>query len=263
MRKALPFSVIHADLGGLAERVSGFTTTRSGGVSLGCFGDGQGGGGLNLGMHVADCEQSVAINRAKLNCILPSDVMFFSQVHGNIVLNASDISGSATGDAVFAAQPGIVCGVLTADCLPVLLSDKNGKVVAAAHAGWRGLAGGVLKNTVAEMRATGADEIVAWLGPAIGPEKFEVGREVLDAFSDGTGRVPEPYNYFVPRDQRRYPGKYFADIYGLARALLKSENVSQVTGGTRCTVTDEANFYSYRRDGVTGRMASLIWINPS
>jgi len=239
--------------------VRAFTTTRHGGFSLGPYGDETGCGGLNLGDHVKDNPLAVKQNRNKLNLQLPSDVIFLSQVHGNIVLNATDlVAGNANiADAVLAARAGQVCAVLTADCLPVLFTDVAGKVVAAAHAGWRGLASGVLQNTVSAMRGKGAQEIIAWLGPAIGPQEFEVGRDVLDAFAV---QVPDVRAYFKLKASPDGVEKYLADLYGLARKLLNDIDISQVSGGDRCTVTERSEFYSYRRDGVSGRMASLIWI---
>jgi YfiH family protein len=161
-----------------------------------------------------------------------------------------------TGDASISTVPGVVCAILTADCLPVLFADLGGKVAGAAHAGWRGLAGGVLEQTVAAMRAAGAGEITAWLGPAIGPDAFEVGPDVKAAFEAALpGQVDDAFRVHPDR-----PGKYFADIYLLARRTLARAGVTRVHGGGRCTATEADWFYSYRRDGVTGRQASLIWL---
>lgn len=256
-----PFPVVLPNWQHAPANVRAFTTTRHGGVSLGPYGDAAGSAGLNLGDHVKDNPIAVKQNRDKLNRQLPSDVIFLSQVHGNIILNAADlaIGKSNIGDAVLSTQAGQVCAVLTADCLPVLFAEVTGKVVAAAHAGWRGLAGGVLQNTVLSMRGKGAQEIIAWLGPAIGPQEFEVGRDVLDAFA---AQLPDAQAYFKARARQGGAEKYLVDLYGLARKLLNDIGVSQVSGGDRCTVTEVAEFYSYRRDGVSGRMASLIWMAP-
>jgi hypothetical protein len=167
------------------------------------------------------------------------------------------------GDASIAVLPGVVSAILTADCLPVLFADLDGKVVGAAHAGWRGLAGGVLQATVDAMRAAGAGEITAWLGPAIGPDAFEVGPDVLAAFEaalpEGAALEGEARECFRPYPGR--PGKYLADIYLLARRLLARAGVTRIAGGDRCTATERGHFYSYRRDGAgSGRQASLIWI---
>ncbi|MFZ6730401.1 peptidoglycan editing factor PgeF [Undibacterium sp. Ji42W] len=256
-----PFPVVLPNWQHDPANVRAFANTRHGGVSLGPYGDATGRNGLNLGGHVNDDPLAVKQNRDKLNLQLPSDVIFLSQVHGNIILNAADliIGNANTGDAVLSTQAGQVCAVLTADCLPVLFTDVAGKVVAAAHAGWRGLAGGVLQNTVLAMRDKGAQEIIAWLGPAIGPQEFEVGRDVLDAFA---AKIPDAQAYFKVRASQDGAEKYLADLYGLARKLLNDIGLDQVFGGDHCTVTEVAEFYSYRRDGVSGRMASLIWIAP-
>jgi YfiH family protein len=244
----------------LPASIGALATTRAGGVSTGPYDDGRGGGGLNLGLHVGDDPQAVGENRARLQTVLPGRPAWISQVHGADVVDAALVQPGApvqVGDASIAAVPGIVCAILTADCLPVLFADLGGKVVGAAHAGWRGLAGGVLGATVAAMRRAGAGEITAWLGPAIGPAAFEVGPDVLQAFAaafPGTDTAPA----FRPYPGR--PGKYLADIYLLARLALAGAGVSRVHGGGHCTATDSGHFYSYRRDRVSGRQASLIWI---
>ena len=257
-----PFPVVLPDWQHAPANVRAFTTTRHGGVSLGPYGDASGSAGLNLGDHVNDNSLAVKQNRDKLNRQLPSDVIFLSQVHGNIALDVTDLaSGSVSniGDAVLSTLPGQVCAVLTADCLPVLFCDVAGKVVAAAHAGWRGLASGVLQNTVSAMRARGAQELIAWFGPAIGPQEFEVGRDVLDAFEV---QVPDVHIFFKAKASQDGSEKYLGNLYGLARKLLNDIGVVQVSGGDRCTVSEVTEFYSYRRDGISGRMASLIWISP-
>lgn len=246
---------------GLPANVGALATVRAGGVSQGPYGDGQGGGGLNLGTHVGDDPVHVAANRARLAAILPAEPAWLSQVHGVAVADAASLHGCVPdADASIAMQSGAVCVVMTADCLPVLFCSTDGLVVGAAHAGWRGLANGVLQRTVASMRAQGAGEILAWLGPAIGPQQFEVGQDVLQAFRDGARDAAERQvlsNAFTAIVGK--PGKYLADIYALARTMLLRDGVAQVAGGEYCTVSDAAQFYSYRRDGVTGRQASLIW----
>lgn len=237
--------------------IGALSTTRNGGVSLQPYDDGIGGGGLNLGSHVGDRAQDVAHNRASLRAVVTARPVWLSQVHGTAVLNAADAAEVAQGaqaDASIATQGGIACAILTADCLPVLLCDGGGRVVGAAHAGWRGLAAGVLENTVLRMRDAGADDIVAWLGPAIGSARFEVGAEVRQAFVERQRRAAGAFQALAG-----YPGKYLADIWALARLRLESAGVRRIYGGGLCTVS-ERRFYSYRRDGVTGRMASLIWI---
>ncbi|GAC1319225.1 MAG: purine nucleoside phosphorylase YfiH [Collimonas sp.] len=255
--------LIIPDWPGLPSSVGAFATLRSGGFSHTPYDDGNGGGGLNLGTHVGDRLQDVERNRARLGMLLPASPVWLSQVHGHHVINADSFGGGAVvgveADAAIATRAGVVCAVQTADCLPVLFADSNGGVVGAAHAGWRGLVGGVLQNTVARMRAAGAGPISAWLGAAIGPERFEVGADVLAAFVEGaeSGQArAQIAACFTPIADR--PGKYMADIYQLARIALRQADVPHIHGGGLCTVSDR-NFYSYRRDHVTGRMASLIW----
>ena len=253
------FPVIRPDWTGLPSNVRAFTTTRNGGFSVGAFGGDIGHGGLNLGDHVGDESSAVVNNRRQLNKYLPSNAIFLSQIHGNIAIDVAKASSGDAADASFSSEKSLVCAVLTADCLPVLFADTQGTVVAAAHAGWRGLASGILQETVQKMRSCGGDEIIAWLGPAIGPSQFEVGPDVLQAFC---GVVNNAADYFIPKQVGNAGDeKYLADIYGLARAVLLSEGIDRVSGGLHCTVTESDNFYSYRRDGVTGRMASVIWMD--
>lgn len=240
----------------LPPNVGVMSTLRTGGTSLPPYDDGQGGGGLNLGEHVGDDPQHVADNRRRLTTILPAMPVWLNQVHGTHVVNAATTRSPVEADAAISSLPGVVCSIMTADCLPVLLCDTAGKVVGAAHAGWRGLVRGVLENTVAAMRQAGAEHITAWLGPAIGPQAFEVGAEVRAAF---VTRQAEAAHAFMPGDEE---GKYLADIYALARLRLHAIGVRQVRGGGLCTVADKDRFYSYRRDQRTGRMASLIWLKP-
>jgi YfiH family protein len=237
--------------------VGAISTTRFGGVSRGPYDDGCGGGGLNLGSHVGDLPYDVENNRALLRSLAPAQPAWLSQTHGTLVADAAHVAADTQADASIATRGGIACAILTADCLPVLLCDAGGDVVGAAHAGWRGLAGGVLENTVTGMRDAGAGELLAWLGPAIGPGRFEVGTDVLHAFAD---RQANARDAFVPLAER--PGKFLADIYALARMRLALLGVDRIYGGSWCTVNDR-QFYSYRRDGVTGRMASLIWIREN
>jgi YfiH family protein len=247
----------------LPKSVHAFATTRFGGVSLGPFGNRNGLAGLNLGAHVGDDVRSVIRNREILDSYLPSPVRFMSQVHGNTVLDAALMQGVPIADACFTSRAAVVCAVLTADCLPVLLSDAQGVIVAAAHAGWRGLANGVLQETVKKMRRSGATEIIAWLGPAIGPAQFEVGQDVFDAFSKILKIKPE--HFILRRSENKIinksENKYLANMYALARTILSEVGVDRVDGGSYCTVAEPDQFYSYRRDGITGRMASLIWID--
>ncbi len=226
-------------------RVRALMTTRAGGVSRLPWDT------LNLGDHVGDDVAHVAANRAALRAQLPAEPDWLRQVHGARVIELG-CDTDREADAVVARSPGRVCAVLTADCLPVLFCDRAGSVVAAAHAGWRGLAAGVLEATVAAMRIPPA-QIIAWMGAAIGPEAFEVGDEVRARF---VALHDEAAAAFIPHG----PGKWMADIYALARIHLAVVGVAAVHGGGRCTFTETDTFFSYRRDGVTGRMASLIWI---
>ena len=237
------------------QNVSVLSTTRVGGFSVTPYDDGSGQGGLNLGDHVADDGETVKRNRQRLREHCPSDPVWLKQVHGTRVVNAATVLGVPEADASFTSQAGVVCAILTADCMPVLFCDQRGSVVAAAHAGWRGLASGVLENTVAAMRDAGANDVMAWMGPAIGPQKFEVGEDVVQAFAH-LGAVAQ--SAFLPIAER--PGKFLANLPLLVRCILNKQDVMHVSGGSDCTVTDTEQFYSFRRDGVTGRMASLIWI---
>lgn len=226
-------------------RVKSLMTTRIGGVSSAPYAS------LNLGDHVHDDPKAVTANRALLRQHLPADPVWLNQVHGTRVVQADAVTGVPDADAAFARQPGTVCAVLTADCLPVLFCARDGSVVAAAHAGWRGLAAGVLEATLAAMRVP-SNEVIVWMGAAIGPTAFTVGSEVRDIF---ISTYPESTPAFSP-----YQGKWNADIYRLARIRLASVGVGAVYGGDHCTVNEVKTFFSYRRSGRTGRMASLIWI---
>ena len=227
-------------------RVSALVTTRAGGVSMAPY------VGLNLGDHVGEDPARVARNRAILRASLPAEPVWLRQVHGIAVLDADSGVAASEADACVARQTGSVCAVLTADCLPVLFCDRDGSVVAAAHAGWRGLLGGMLEATVAAMQVP-ADRIMAWLGPAIGAQAFEVGAEVRDAFVNAQAQADAAF-------VARMGNKWLADIYALARLRLQRIGVDQVYGGGACTYSEAERFYSYRREGATGRMASLVWL---
>lgn len=227
-------------------QVRALVTTRAGGCSLPPYDS------LNLGDHVGDDPQAVAANRACLQTLLPGPAQWLTQVHGVQVLTAP-VPGCPEADAVTTDQLDQPVLVMTADCLPVLMTNRAGTRVAAAHAGWRGLCDGVLEQTVAAF-GTGT-EVMAWLGPAIGPQAFEVGSEVRAAF---LARDTAAASAFVPVDGK--PGHWLADIYLLARQRLASVGVTAVYGGGACTYTQVNDFFSYRRDGRTGRMASVIWL---
>lgn len=228
--------------------VRAVTTTRQGGVSQGPWTS------MNLADHVGDAIVDVQANRACLTerLQLPASPLWLRQVHGTRGVDAASTSMSVEADVAFATRTGVVCAVLTADCLPVLLCDTNGTRVAAAHAGWRGLATGVVEQAVAALQVPGA-ELLAWLGPAIGVQAYIVGDEVREAFLDHAGAARDA---FLPAAT----GGWHADLYQLARQRLAGCGVRAVYGGGFCTFTEQQRFFSYRRDGVTGRMASLIWL---
>ncbi|HJW25859.1 MAG TPA: peptidoglycan editing factor PgeF [Rhodocyclaceae bacterium] len=226
--------------------VKALQTTRGGGVSAAPYAS------LNLGDHVGDEPAAVAANRRRLADCLPAEPLWLTQVHGVTVADAGSARPGTEADGVVARQAGRVCAVMTADCLPLLLCDRAGTTVAAVHAGWRGLAAGVIEATVAAMGCS-SENLLAWLGPAIGPGAFEVGDEVRAAF---TVSDPRAADAFAPGA----PGKWLADIWLLARQRLAALGVDAVWGGGECTVADGERFFSYRRDGVTGRMGTFIWL---
>lgn len=211
---------------------------------------------FNLGDHVGDEPAAVARNRRRLLDLLPAGtrVQWLQQVHGTRMIRARG-EYPVEADACWTDRHGLACAVMTADCLPVLLCDQRGTAVAAAHAGWRGLCSGVLEAAVAALPCDAAD-LLAWLGPAIGPAAFEVGEEVRDAF---LARSKDAGSCFMPSSRQ---GHYMADIYALARQRLAAAGVSRLYGGGECTFTDVERFFSYRRDGQTGRMATLVMLRP-
>src|SRR5262245_20389940 len=227
--------------------VRAFVTTRAGGVSQGPY------AAFNLATRVGDDPAAVGRNREILRSHLPADVVWLHQVHGAEVVDAAAAGSLPRADGAVARTRRTVCGVLTADCLPVLLAARDGSVVGVAHAGWRGMAAGVIEATLARM-AVRSESIVAWLGPCIGPGAYEVGREVHDAFVAASASAAQA---FAPRGH----GKFLADLYQLARQRLAASGVHDVLGGGFCTYTDADRFYSYRRERTTGRFATLVWID--
>lgn len=215
---------------------------------------------FNLGEHVGDNPMTVKKNRAALRRFLPNEPRWLKQVHGAAVVRldghgcAVSPSAPPVGDAAFSRHPGTICAVLVADCLPILLCDHAGNVVAVVHAGWRGLAQGVIERAVGAISTLPA-RLIAWLGPAIGPNHFEVGEEVRQAFITNDERSGAA---FIPHSSRK--DKWFADLFLLARQRLQKAGVTEIYGGGICTFSDPARFYSYRRDGNCGRMAGLIWL---
>jgi YfiH family protein len=227
--------------------VKALQTTRHGGISAAPYDT------LNLGSHVGDNPQAVARNRQLLEPLVPSEPVWLEQVHGTAVANADAASCRVQADACIARHRGAVCVVMTADCLPVLLCDEAGTVVGAVHAGWKGLAAGVIEAAVNAMEVA-PDKLMAWFGPAIGQEAFEVGAEVRAAFIAQQARAAEA---FVAHGGQ---GKYLADIYLLARQRLEALGIGKVSGGNYCTYHQKDRFFSYRRDGATGRMGTFIWL---
>ncbi len=232
-------------------RVRAVATTRGGGVSVGAY------AALNLGDHVNDEPTAVRRNRELLRAglSLPGEPAWLQQVHGTAAVQATLASDRVTADASWTSTPGVVCAVLTADCLPVLFCNRAGTHVAAAHAGWRGLSAGVLESTVGWLAADGAgpESLLAWLGPAIGPSSYEVGADVRDAFLRA-----DPAAAAVFRSTR--PGHWLLDLYGAARLRLQWAGVRAIFGGDYCTLAEPERFFSHRRDGVTGRQATLVWL---
>lgn len=230
------------------KQVQALSTTRHGGVSTGKYAS------LNLARHVGDSLDLVLKNRELLVGALPMAPLWLDQVHGAVVVNAASTCPDAQADASVTHMAYRICTVMTADCLPVLLCDISGSAVAASHAGWRGLARGVLENTVQAMRVP-CDAIMAWLGPAISQAAFEVGDNVRDAF---VAQAPEAQAAFLPG---KAEGKWQGDLYMLARQRLTAMGVTKIYGGDRCTFAESEDFFSARRDGLqTGRQASLIWL---
>ena len=234
----------------VAARVRACTTTRQGGVSQDCYAT------MNPADHVGDDPLAVAQNRQLLQqqLELPAEPVWLQQVHGTTPVNAIECGPVPVADACWSQQAGVVCAVLTADCLPVLLCDQRGETIAAVHAGWRGLAAGVIEQTVAAMPVQ-ADELLAWLGPAIGPRAYTVGDEVRDVFISHQDQAGLAF--------KGEADGWKLDLYLLARQRLANCGVTAVYGGDRCTLSEPEDFFSYRRDGQTGRMASLIWLDKN
>jgi YfiH family protein len=225
------------------------STLRQGGSSVGPYAS------MNLASHVGDAAASVEANRRLLRraAQLPAEPMWLEQVHGTEVVVHDGRSDVPRADAAITRGRGRVCAVMTADCLPVVLADRAGSRVAVAHAGWRGLAQGVVEATVRAMHCPPAG-LIAWLGPAIGQQAFEVGAEVRDAF---VARSEKLAGCFAGNER----GRFQADLYGIATAVLAEAGVTAVHGGGWCTASDPSRFFSFRRDGTTGRMATLAWLS--
>lgn len=238
------------------KRIRAVSTTRGGGVSVAPYDS------LNLGLHVGDDTDRVVANRAALSTALDLSVKpgWLDQVHGTVVadFDAADPDRHRvppTADAAISSRPERVCAIMTADCLPILLTDAAGTAVAAAHGGWRGLCAGVVESTVAAFRARGISPggLLAWLGPAIGADAYEVGADVADALGPADADALRPGR----------AGHWQLDLYELARLRLNACGVDRIFGGDRCTLSETGRFFSYRRDGVTGRQATLIWLQQA
>jgi YfiH family protein len=245
----------------VSQQIQAFCTTRQGGLSKAPFNS------LNLGLNAGDDAADVLQNRRIVRSSLPAEPLWLKQIHGVTVSTPATRNALGTrpfeADASVTNIPNEVLAILTADCMPVLFASRSGDVIGAAHAGWRGLSGGILENTVNEMMALSPglmpSDISAWMGPAIGPSSFEVGEDVLQAFSQQGQDILS--KAFIPINET--PGKYLADLYLLARDRLRLIGIEQIDGGEFCTVNDPERFFSYRRDKITGRFASLIWISNS
>ncbi len=230
--------------------VKALQTTRNGGVSAAPYDS------FNLGMHVGDAPLAVNRNRQSLAPLMPSEPVWLEQVHGTLVANADHASCLPQADSCIARHRGSVCVVMTADCLPLLLCDEDGTVVGAAHAGWKGLAAGVIEATVKAMEVA-PHKLMAWLGPAISQDSFEVGAEVRANFIAHDARAAEA---FIRLPENVLGEKFHADLYLLAHQRLNTLGVSRIYGGNFCTYKQREQFFSYRRDGVTGRMGTFIWL---
>lgn len=231
------------------KNIIAFTTTRQGGVSQAPYDS------FNLGDHVGDHQNAVKKNRTLLveQCHLPQYPLFLTQTHGTRVITLPYDGSNLEADAVYTNHPNQVCLIMTADCLPVLFTNRQGNEVAAAHAGWRGLCNGILEQTVQHFQAP-PQEIITWLGPAIGPKSFQVGEDVRQQF------IAQDFNFaqaFTPDDKER--GKYLTNIYQLAKFKLQKLGISHIMGGKHCTYQETEYFFSFRREKQTGRMASMIW----
>jgi YfiH family protein len=228
--------------------IKSITTTRHGGVSISPYDQ------LNLGLHVGDHKHHVEQNRQQIVQLaqLPEHPRWLNQVHGTQVTQSKQWSAGTKADAISSQEKNHVCAIMTADCLPILLCNQQGDTVAAIHAGWRGLAAGIIEKTLHSF-ACDHSAIIAWLGPAIGPNAFEVGSEVVELF---VKQDPQAFNAFKQTDSQHF----LANIYLLAQQRLNLCGVTKIYGGECCTVSNPNRFFSYRRDGVTGRMASMIWI---
>ena len=236
--------------------VDALMTLRSGGVSSGPFGDKDGIGGFNVGLYTGDVGFCIKMNRNLAAQLVPSDPKWLKQVHGVKVVDAETAAPEEEADASTAITPNTVCVVQVADCLPVLITEKNGKAVAAVHCGWRSLAGGILQKTIEQLRErlnNPQAEFIAWLGPRIGDEDFETGEDVLEAIKKTIEGAEVAFKL-------QANGKYLCSLTTLARMALLQVGVDQVVEANHSTYANPDLFYSFRRDQTTGRHAAMIWI---
>jgi len=224
--------------------VKAIQTTRLGGYSVAPYGS------LNLGLHVQDDGLAVAKNRQLLSDYLPSEPVWLNQVHGVEVIDVTKSLCVQDADASFSKNKNVVCVTMTADCLPVLLCNQQGTAVASIHAGWRSLCDGVIEATI-KMMGVESEELMAWLGPAIGPDAFEVGSEVREAFIAQDAQADQAF--------KAYGDKWLGDLYGIAKQRLNKQGLNKIYGGGECTYSNPSRYFSFRRDGLTGRMATMIW----
>jgi len=224
--------------------VKAIQTTRLGGYSVAPYGS------LNLGLHVQDDGLAVAKNRQLLSDYLPSEPVWLNQVHGVEVIDVTKSLCVQDADASFSKNKNVVCVTMTADCLPVLLCNQQGTAVASIHAGWRSLCDGVIEATI-KMMGVESEELMAWLGPAIGPDAFEVGSEVREAFIAQDAQADQAFN--------AYGDKWLGDLYEIAKQRLNKQGLNKIYGGGECTYSNPSRYFSFRRDGLTGRMATMIW----
>ncbi len=237
------------------KNVDALMTLRAGGVSSGPYGDVTGVGGFNVGVYAGDVAFCVNMNRQLAAQLVPNDPKWLKQVHGVDIVDAETAEAECEADASTSVTPGVVCVVQVADCLPVLITEKNGKAVAAVHAGWKSLAAGILQKTVTRLneRLGGTHEYLAWMGPRIGDDDFEVGAEVLEAMKE---HLPEAQIAFKAKEE----GKYTASLTTLAAQALAQVGLTEVVIANHSTYANPKLFYSYRRDGRTGRHAAMIWM---
>jgi len=231
----------------VAKHIHAFTSTRLGGVSQGIY------HGLNLAHHVDDEPDAVQANRDLLQqqFHLPHTVKWLQQIHSTQAIAADTIENGTKADALYTNKANTICAVLTADCLPILVCNKQGDKIAAIHAGWRGLASGIIQTTL-EKLAEPADHLLLWFGPAIGARHYQVGQDFYDTFLSISPMMQQAF-------KQTSPTHWHADIYALAKLQCEQLGIKHIYGGEHCTFADSTHFYSHRRDGTTGRMASLIW----